>query len=567
MKMQPAESSSEQSPEPGAGEARGRRGSWWFWGLLVGVPVLLLAVAYAVLAYQYYSQSVRITKNYAAELNAPILAVPEEQRAWTHYRRALEMLEREPAVENGAIAYAPGEVNWESTIEYLRRNRRALDAIRKAAAMRPMGCLRQDAPAREDIEWRLRHGEMTAEDAAAVGSPSENPDLMDTLIATHWFRMFSLGRLLAADGHLAVIERDGERVVANVNALLDCGSQVQERSFLVDYLIGATIRDKGFDLALSALANEDAPLTDDQLSALAKRLAGAYEAGPVRVSFDGEHIFFLDLMQRNFTDDGAGDGWITPRGLAEVDSNFFGEEPQRPAGIGWLPMPIAARMVASRRESEEKYDECLSQLRRVMSVPLWQRSRTGELFENDPELGRPGFWLISSTIASVEAFLTSAEQQTQRRDALMVAIALVRHHRRHAKWPSKLSELSPEFLKSVPPDRFDGRALRYRVVGGRPLLYSIGTDLDDDGGKPVEGDSDTDRADSWPPNPAIDGDWVFWPPVEYTPLVRSSAADPESTGDQAVPLARPPEPAIDGADIELNDIRVEAPESAQEACR
>ena len=68
---------------------------------------------------------------------------------------------------------------------------------------------------------------------------------------------------------------------------------------------------------------------------------------------------------------------------------------------------------------------------------------------------------------------------------------LLRHRRRaprakHGKHPEKLSELVPEFLPAVPPDPYDGRPLRPRRGEGGLVLYSVGRDRKDDGGRPMD---------------------------------------------------------------------------------
>ena len=102
----------------------------------------------------------------------------------------------------------------------------------------------------------------------------------------------------------------------------------------------------------------------------------------------------------------------------------------------------------------------------------------------------------------------NAELATQRRDALNVAIALELYRRKHGSWPQTLDELVPDLLPWVPVDRFDGAPLRYRLADGKPILYSVGSDRDDDGGRELRDGDDSDastRADG------TDGDWILWP--------------------------------------------------------
>ncbi|HLK58106.1 MAG TPA: hypothetical protein VKU00_16180 [Chthonomonadaceae bacterium] len=72
---------------------------------------------------------------------------------------------------------------------------------------------------------------------------------------------------------------------------------------------------------------------------------------------------------------------------------------------------------------------------------------------------------------------------------LQTEIALYRYRVEQGRYPSSLAELTPNYLPSVPDDPFGGKTgvpLHYQVkTQGRSfLLYSLGPDLKDDGGKP-----------------------------------------------------------------------------------
>jgi hypothetical protein len=73
--------------------------------------------------------------------------------------------------------------------------------------------------------------------------------------------------------------------------------------------------------------------------------------------------------------------------------------------------------------------------------------------------------------------------------------------------------LVPEYLPQVPEDRFNGEAVKYKLVGGRPLIYSVGADQDDDGGRIPVGKNAQFQAADWfvSKEKAVDGDWVLFP--------------------------------------------------------
>ncbi|HSI12661.1 MAG TPA: hypothetical protein VK961_11490 [Chthoniobacter sp.] len=73
-----------------------------------------------------------------------------------------------------------------------------------------------------------------------------------------------------------------------------------------------------------------------------------------------------------------------------------------------------------------------------------------------------------------------------------LAVALERFRREHAAFPDHLSQLAPQYLHSVPVDPMDGEEMRYaKDSANRFRLWSVGQDLEDDGGK-VEIKKDSD---------------------------------------------------------------------------
>jgi len=92
---------------------------------------------------------------------------------------------------------------------------------------------------------------------------------------------------------------------------------------------------------------------------------------------------------------------------------------------------------------------------------------------------------------------------------VVTAIALKRFQLKHGNYPEKLSDLTPEFLPSVPLDPVDGQPLRYRRnVGGTFLLYSVGENGKDNGGNPSLEKDDETKSFQWQNPHALD--WV-WP--------------------------------------------------------
>ena len=76
-----------------------------------------------------------------------------------------------------------------------------------------------------------------------------------------------------------------------------------------------------------------------------------------------------------------------------------------------------------------------------------------------------------------------------------VGLAVQRYRLASGKLPETLAELVPAYLDAVPKDPFDGKEMRYKKLETGFVVYSIGEDGSDDGGK------ERPRERSSPPSP------------------------------------------------------------------
>jgi hypothetical protein len=91
--------------------------------------------------------------------------------------------------------------------------------------------------------------------------------------------------------------------------------------------------------------------------------------------------------------------------------------------------------------------------------------------------------LISLLIPATSKVQHAADRAAQTQDNLQVAFALAAYHRDDGSYPKSLDLLTPKYLASVPGDLFTGKALIYRPQTNGYLLYSVGMNGKDDGGR------------------------------------------------------------------------------------
>lgn len=82
--------------------------------------------------------------------------------------------------------------------------------------------------------------------------------------------------------------------------------------------------------------------------------------------------------------------------------------------------------------------------------------------------------------------MSSMERAIAQGEAIRILIRLGSFHSEHAAYPDTLEALQSASNESLPEDPFSGKPFAYRAQGNGFLLYSVGEDRNDDGGKPAE---------------------------------------------------------------------------------
>jgi ABC-type transport system involved in multi-copper enzyme maturation permease subunit len=95
-----------------------------------------------------------------------------------------------------------------------------------------------------------------------------------------------------------------------------------------------------------------------------------------------------------------------------------------------------------------------------------------------PNLATSYFMMFSSSNFTQIQWVPLAELR-----CAVAILAVERYRLAHGNWPKSLDDLAPAFLREVPADPFDGKPLRYRRLPDGVVIYAVGFDGTDDGGK------------------------------------------------------------------------------------
>jgi hypothetical protein len=133
--------------------------------------------------------------------------------------------------------------------------------------------------------------------------------------------------------------------------------------------------------------------------------------------------------------------------------------------------------------------------------------------KNSP-VDRVRYAVLAELMPALSNDQEDCERYLGKRDGTVVGIALELYRRRYGNYPASLAELTPELLPKVPADRITGDPVKYRLIDGKPLVYSVGADRVDNGGSALDskGRRNPYAAASWQPANAPKGDWLLFAP-------------------------------------------------------
>lgn len=517
---------------------------WWrvsagaftgFVRLFLATLALLFAV-YAVLFVMFNLSEPTLKRNYLAELNEPILAVPEQDRAWPIYLDAIR------AVDSGALRQArssdPERAAWifaptrEEAIAVVNERQEGIDLIRAAASKPALGYILSTR-----VDPALLDALGVEPDPPELEPAAENPYVIGILLP-YLSELKQMARILWVDAHAAMDAADGSRFESDIVAMLGIAEHSRECPFLISDLVALSIADLALRTMQECLAAAPEQLDDDAWTRLVHAAAGFPKGGGRIMRLSGERMGFDDFLQRFYTDDGEGGGHPTVEGIRLLSTVSSGlDNTQLYPGSERFLGPVSIAAMAGREEMRREYDRLIALALAESEPPLWERgaSRLDEEVEalGAGFLAEQRYGIIYLLMPALSRALLNDEYHRMRQDATAAAVACELFRRRTGEWPTSWDELVPDLLPSPPLDRFVGRPMGLRIIDGLPRIYGVGTDLDDDGGEWVldhAGRVLNERSQRWRAAEQVeamrrtagadripDGDWILFPPPPPDP--------------------------------------------------
>lgn len=401
--------------------------------LLTGVPLVVLLA----LAYPRVAEFIRLLRR--PELKAPVVKMPSPN-AYDFYVRAAKLARDSEKISDATAnprTSSLGAPSSQSTphvyvlaekATLVKRNEHALRELRRGFAY-PCVC-----PPFRSMTDKMQY-------PSKIRTPA---------------------RLLALEAQLKAAHGDWAGSMESCLDGLRLGEDVPTGGALIPRLVGIALQAIGRREAWNAVDH----LTAGQALAAAHRLEGILEV----------HAPFSDTLQE--------EKYYSQAALMQMlegKGPLHGSDKDIDRALAKCP-GFLKRMAVNRYC--ERMDEYIVSSRKPYAarprVTADQRRAMNPLTVLPDALS----WILLPVFDKAGCVDTRNEAQNK---MLLAALALRSYRLEHFAYPESLSHLTPVYLKKLPDDPFALKGtFHYKRNGAKYLLYSLGPDCKDDGGKPID---------------------------------------------------------------------------------
>lgn len=304
-----------------------------------------------------------------------------------------------------------------------------------------------------------------------------------------------LARMFTFRAHVRFAAGEPTPALADILSALRLADTVKNEPILVSQLVRQAILNISLQPIWEGLA--DRVWTADQIRELQMRLAAIDVLTGYQQGMRGERIVGMDLAEiaereRSY----SRIGW------ANAPNYYPPSEQLRDRLIDFAPKGwyLHNRAFIARLHTDYSVPAVDPRARRVY---LDRAREYGSIYQTAIASDQKLF-IAKLVLPEVEKAAVRFANDQASLDQAVVACALERHRLATGIYPDALAALVPSYLAALPHDLMDGQPLRYRREGDSFVLYSIGANETDDGGR--AGFKELKDGRDWRRD---QGDWVW----------------------------------------------------------
>jgi len=425
---------------------------------LCGMTLAAEPASYVIDGKRYYAVDEEALK----KIGLPRQDIPDEKNGGTLLFRAIEMMPAEPQELKGPIEQAmsgPWRADFERLEPWLDEHDAMFAMIRKAVSL-------------PDCQFPV---------LARTPDPdlANQPMFLYAVLLPHLAQLRQVARIGRLRGLAA--EHAGEPVsgLDEHELVLEFGDYITGRDFIITDLVGIVCKAIGSKELSRCIVSSD--LQAGAWEKLAKRLDTVRSN---RRNWSRAILFEkVACIQAS-----------SPGVLAQAAPLFGGRG--LPAGgkaARAFLKSRAARILLPDRTIKAEITAYYDGVADAAKLPPWRGLDAAEKLQQTiagkggdaPEISEWNVF-VRMVIPAVSRFAEQHVNSLAQLDALRIAVALRRYGVAHARWPERLENLEPAWLKNLPPDPFTGNPYNYERKGDGWRLWSVGRNRKDDRGDPKE---------------------------------------------------------------------------------
>ena len=312
----------------------------------------------------------------------------------------------------------------------------------------------------------------------------ESSNLIGALLPTVQ-KCREIASALTCRAMLKLGEKKYDEAWADIYACHRLGRLLTRGSTLIETLVGIAVCQIASNTTLAYLEHADltAKQTLDRLKELRALPPVSQMADKIGT---GERMMGLDALQ------------MVRRGGDLEGRNFKPTEEELKAleKVDWTPaMQVLNKFydritVAMRLPDRAAREKAFDAIDKELEEAMKGGRSTADVFKIAQEAGpgkaagkQIGDVLVGLLVPAVRKVQQAHDRIAQAERNLQVAFALAAYRKDNGAYPTKLADLAPTYLAAVPGDLFAGQPIIYKPAEKGYLLYSVGPNGKDDGGR------------------------------------------------------------------------------------
>ena len=275
---------------------------------------------------------------------------------------------------------------------------------------------------------------------------------------------------LSSEARFAAETGDPERATTALLAMLRTARTLEEEPLLISYLVRIALNAIAIDATQAVISRS--PLNEAGLRRLQQAFVAAESTNHIARAIAGERCLILDALNQP---------------ALKMFTAFAAPGNSSPQ---LFPM-IFARLYDLSGLKGDDFSFCLDRLDDLADGVARPRSdATAPQHELQVQIDSLSSWrgrlrpISRQTLPSFVKVLSKDLRSVATLRCAQTALAVERWRLAHAgSLPPSLNAMVPEYLAAVPEDPMDGKPLKYRTLSPGYVVYSLGEDGTDDGGK------------------------------------------------------------------------------------